>query len=160
MFRASFGLTNEENLGSITIKYGSYSKTYSVDYPYPEGGTDVIPKQSYTNPADIEYTYNVVINDPYSDPTKAMYHYTFQFESEASAFNSLEGMILTSPNYCPIYIKQENEDEYTFNTYPSIVYTDSTTLTTGATIYDNNGEDTGLIIDTINQDGTFEITNK
>ena len=30
-----------------------------------------------------------------------------------SSFNSLEGMILTSPNYCPIYIKQEDGIEYT-----------------------------------------------
>ena len=41
---------------------------------------------------------------------------------------------------------------------PSTVYTDSTTLTTGMTLYDNTGTDTGLVIDTVNQDGSFDIS--
>ena len=37
------------------------------------------------------------------------------------------------------------------------VYTASTTLTTGMTLYDNTGTDTGLTIGIVNQDGTFDI---
>lgn len=40
---------------------------------------------------------------------------------------------------------------------PTTVYTDSTTLTTGMTLYDNTGTDTGLTIGTVNQDGSFDI---
>ena len=40
---------------------------------------------------------------------------------------------------------------------PTTVYTASTTLTTGMTLYDNTGTDTGLMIGTVNQDGTFDV---
>lgn len=44
------------------------------------------------------------------------------------------------------------------NASPSIVYTDTTNISVGQILYDNTGTDTGLIIDTINQDGSF-MTN-
>lgn len=40
---------------------------------------------------------------------------------------------------------------------PSTLYTDSTTLITGMTLYDNTGTDTGKTIFQVNQDGSFEI---
>ena len=40
---------------------------------------------------------------------------------------------------------------------PTTVYTASTTLTTGMTLYDNTGTDTGLTVGTVNQDGSFDI---
>ena len=42
---------------------------------------------------------------------------------------------------------------------PSTIYTDSTTLVTGMTLYDNTGTDTGLTIGTVNQDGSFEVSS-
>lgn len=39
------------------------------------------------------------------------------------------------------------------------LYTASTTITTGMTLYDNTGTDTGKTIGTINQDGSFDIQN-
>ena len=41
---------------------------------------------------------------------------------------------------------------------PSTVYTNSTTLTTSTTLYDDTGTDTGLTISTVNQDGSFDIS--
>ena len=40
---------------------------------------------------------------------------------------------------------------------PSTLYTNSTTLTMGMTLYDNAGTDTGKTISQINQDGSFEV---
>ena len=37
------------------------------------------------------------------------------------------------------------------------LYTDSTTLTNGMTLYDNTGTDSGLTIGIVNQDGSFDI---
>ena len=37
------------------------------------------------------------------------------------------------------------------------VYTTSKALSTGMTLYDETGADTGKIVDTINQDGTFDV---
>lgn len=39
----------------------------------------------------------------------------------------------------------------------SILYTDSTTLVEGATLYNNLGEDSGMKIGTVNPDGSFEV---
>jgi len=40
---------------------------------------------------------------------------------------------------------------------PQTVYTTSATLSTGMTLYDETGADTGKTVGTINQDGTFDI---
>lgn len=45
------------------------------------------------------------------------------------------------------------------NANPSIVYIDTTNISVGQILYDNTGTDTGLIIDTINQDGSFTATS-
>lgn len=42
---------------------------------------------------------------------------------------------------------------------PQSVYTNSTTLTVGQTLYDNTGTDIGLTIGVINQDGSFELVS-
>jgi hypothetical protein len=39
----------------------------------------------------------------------------------------------------------------------STLYTDSTTLVEGATLYNNLGEDSGMKVGTVNSDGSFEI---
>ena len=57
------------------------------------------------------------------------------------------------------------EKQLTFNrsaaddiiSQPATLYTNSTTLTTGMTLYDNTGTDSGLKVRVIHQDGTFEV---
>ena len=45
------------------------------------------------------------------------------------------------------------------NASPITLYTDSTVLTLGMPLYDNTGVDTGLTVDIINQDGTFDVNS-
>lgn len=42
----------------------------------------------------------------------------------------------------------------------STVYTDSTTLVEGATLYNNLGEDSGIKVGTVNPDGSFEVESE
>ena len=53
------------------------------------------------------------------------------------------------------YTRDESQDKIIY-TIPRTVYTDSTTLTAGMTLYDNTGTDTGKTVGTINQDGSFD----
>lgn len=54
------------------------------------------------------------------------------------------------------FLRNTSKDITIYDT-PATLYTDSTTLTTGMTLYNNTGTDTGLAVGTVNQDGTFEI---
>ena len=45
------------------------------------------------------------------------------------------------------------------NASPITLYTDSAVLTLGMPLYDNTGIDTGLTVDIINQDGTFDVNS-
>ena len=43
---------------------------------------------------------------------------------------------------------------------PTIIYTDTTNLSVGQMLYTNEGVDSGFVIDTLNQDGSFTITEE
>lgn len=53
------------------------------------------------------------------------------------------------------FLRNTSKDTIVYDMPPTL-YTDSTTLTTGMTLYNNTGRDTGKVIGTINQDGSFE----
>ena len=43
---------------------------------------------------------------------------------------------------------------------PTTIYTDTTNLSVGQMLYTNEGVDSGFVIDTLNQDGSFTITEE
>lgn len=66
------------------------------------------------------------------------------------------GLVMTpAPSY-PEYLYCYTDSSAISNTN---LYTDSTTLIVGQTLYDNTGSDTGLTIGVINQDGSFDLVS-
>lgn len=57
-----------------------------------------------------------------------------------------------------IFTRNINKDKITYDTPPT-VYTDTTNLSVGQMLYTNEGADSGFVIDTLNQDGSFTITS-
>lgn len=57
------------------------------------------------------------------------------------------------------YNRDTSKDTIIYDTPPTL-YTESTTLASGMTLYDNTGTDTGETVGTINQDGSFVLTSQ
>lgn len=57
-----------------------------------------------------------------------------------------------------IGIQYDRNSSKDITSQPATLYTDSTTLATGMTLYDNTGIDTNLKVGVIHQDGTFEVS--
>lgn len=65
------------------------------------------------------------------------------------------------PNQTGIYVYvRDSSKDTTYNTKPGTVYTDNTNLSVGQMLYTNEGVDSGFVIDTLNQDGSFTITEE
>ena len=139
-FRHQIELTNEENIGSLILKCGTFSTTCPVTYP--EGNTDesTIPSSAGTG-VDVECTIRIIISDPYQDPELATYSYTIEFYASGGS-PDLSGISIEAPAYQPLKINEE-ESEFTLIRKPEHLYgyTDlnPTTLHYYAW-YDENGD--------------------
>lgn len=131
-FRHQIELTNEENIGSLTLKCGTFSTTCQVTYP--EGNTDesMIPSSAGTG-VDVECTIRIIISDPYQDPELATYSYAIEFYASGGS-PDLSGISIEAPAYQPLKINEE-ESEFTLIRKPEHLYGWTDPNTKGQTLY-------------------------
>lgn len=131
-FRHQIELTNEENIGSLTLKCGTFSTTCQVTYP--EGNTDegTIPSSAGTG-VNVECTIRIIISDPYQDPELATYSYAIEFYASGGS-PDLSGISIEAPAYQPLKINEE-ESEFTLIRKPEHLYGWTDPNTKGQTLY-------------------------
>ena len=149
----------------------SGSGSGSSDVPTPVAHTYVGDRlYGWTNPGETYYAWKLDYADKY-------YYTLSQVPSSGDkVYEKIDGSIVetteyvglsqydssTNPPRVKIYDLADSDWYYRDTTEdivgdPQTVYTASTTLTTGMLLYDNTGTDTGLMIGTVNQDGTFDV---
>ena len=171
MYKSTLTFDGTQKLKDITVKSGSYSATYKIGIDDPSG---TIPQADCQSEVDMVYNFEFSIIDSdyyimsvtFKQPIPST---STTSTSTKAAVWSTAGIILESTGYQPLDLTYAQsplqfveKPAYLYgwtdpNANLKTLYTDSTTLTTGMTLYDNTGTDTGLTVGTINQDGSFDI---